>query len=184
MSKATATSVHPFEEAGLGLAPFKFMGMYESRGPITLADGSQVGAPGQPMGTCKYCGQGIAICCSIESSDGKRFIVGSDCVAKVTRDDNRTSPILTAVEQWKKDRAAEKREAKREAAWAKAVAEKRACKAALDADVTLFTDAPHPNTNMAANGKTLRDYYTWCLSNGGASSWSVIARKLAAVGAK
>ena len=88
---ATAKALHPFERAGLGLAPFRFVGAYESRGPIKRPDGSEIGAPGQPMGCCQYCGQGIAICCTIKSSDGKRFTVGSDCVAKVDRDSNRKS---------------------------------------------------------------------------------------------
>jgi hypothetical protein len=74
--------IHKFELAGLGKAPFRYTGWEERRGPIAMADGTLVGAPGQPMGTCDYCGQGIAICCHILSSDGRAFIVGSDCVAK------------------------------------------------------------------------------------------------------
>lgn len=79
------SAVHVFERAGLGIAPFRFVGCYESRGPIiTHVNGVEchVGAPGQPMGTCAYCGQGIAICCQILSADGRRFIVGYDCVRK------------------------------------------------------------------------------------------------------
>lgn len=78
----TSEQIHVFEKAGLGVAPFKFVGMHVMRGPITLPGGSQVGYPGQPMGTCDFCGQGIANCYNIVSSDGKRFIVGSECVAK------------------------------------------------------------------------------------------------------
>ena len=74
--------VHVFEAAGLGKAPFAFVGWYEDRGPKVMGDGYTVGAPGQPMGTCEYCGTGIAICCQVQSSDGRTFVVGSDCVAK------------------------------------------------------------------------------------------------------
>lgn len=82
------TVVHKFEAAGLGRAPFRFVGIEEKRGPIRYTDKAtglemEVGAPGQPMGTCEYCGQGIAICCTVRSADGKTFIVGSDCIAKV-----------------------------------------------------------------------------------------------------
>jgi len=80
-----ATTIHKFEAAGLGLAPFRYVGCYEDRGPhrseingVTV----EVGAPGQPMGTCAYCGQGIALCFQIRSSDGRTFVVGSDCVEK------------------------------------------------------------------------------------------------------
>ncbi len=77
--------VHVFEAAGLGIAPFRFVGHHEERGgKVIELDGVTVtvGSPGQPMGTCAYCGTGIAICCEIESSDGKKFVVGSDCVLK------------------------------------------------------------------------------------------------------
>ncbi len=78
--------VHVFEAAGLGKAPFTWVGYFEDRGgkQMTTANGLvvTVGSPGQPMGTCDYCGTAIAICCRIQSSDGKSFIVGSDCVAK------------------------------------------------------------------------------------------------------
>ena len=73
--------LHPFEISGLGLAPFRFVGFERKVGPINLADGLTIGAAGQPMGMCDHCGQGIANCFSIKSSDGKTFIVGSDCVA-------------------------------------------------------------------------------------------------------
>lgn len=183
--KATATSVHPFEEAGLGLAPFKFIGVFEDRGPHRFVDKAtgvemEIGAPGQPMGSCAYCGQGIALCCTILSADGKRFTVGCDCVAKVARSDNRVSPILTEVERWKKERAAEKREAKRQAAWQRSLEVRAEARAALAADPSLGADRPHPMDFRAAQGATLRDYWTWCLEHGGATSWRATAAAIAA----
>lgn len=77
------TKVHPFEAAGLGIAPFAMISYTLKQGPIVREDGTQIGCPGQPMGTCEYCGQGIAHCYQIRSSDGKTFIVGSDCAEKV-----------------------------------------------------------------------------------------------------
>lgn len=80
-------TIHPFEKSGCGRAPFRFIG-YECRvGPIKYTDpetGIQMecGAPGQPMGTCDHCGTGIMHCCIIQDADGKRFIVGTSCVAK------------------------------------------------------------------------------------------------------
>jgi len=81
-----APMVHVFEKAGLGVAPFKFIGIERRVGPIRYAGENgttiEVGAPGQPMGVCDYCGQGIAECCIIRDSAGKTFVVGNDCVAK------------------------------------------------------------------------------------------------------
>jgi hypothetical protein len=83
MTTNTNTTLHPWTKAGLGDAPFRFAGYYESRGPIRCDDGSEVGAPGQPMGTCDFCGQGIANCFAVESKDGKRSIVGQDCIRRL-----------------------------------------------------------------------------------------------------
>ena len=87
--------LHPFEAAGLGKAPFIYVGMEHKIGPITMADGiTQIGSPGQPMGSCDYCGKGIAYCYSIKSADGKRFVVGSDCVAKLYKESNVDASAL------------------------------------------------------------------------------------------
>lgn len=58
-------AAHAFERAGLGKAPFRFKSAYKERS------------------SCDYCGTAIVINCLIESSDGKTFKVGSDCVCKV-----------------------------------------------------------------------------------------------------
>ena len=83
----TNETTHVFEKAGLGKAPFKFIGCEERRGPYRYYDPqtgitTEIGSPGQPMGVCDFCGQGIAVCCVIRSADGKEFIVGTDCVLK------------------------------------------------------------------------------------------------------
>lgn len=75
-------ALHPFERAGLGMAPFEVIGVESKVGPLDLGNGHTVGAPGQPMGTCRYCGQGIRECWLIRSADGRTFDVGCDCVRK------------------------------------------------------------------------------------------------------
>jgi len=77
-----SVEIHAFERAGLGKAPFRCIGVEEKRGPITLPNGLQVGAPGQAMGTCAFCSQGIAECYLIQNADKKQFTVGCDCVRK------------------------------------------------------------------------------------------------------
>jgi len=62
--------------AGLGLAPFRFVGATEN--VITYPDGTQ-----KPGGTCDYCGTGIRTECVIVSADGKRSKVGCNCISKV-----------------------------------------------------------------------------------------------------
>lgn len=94
------STVHPWERAGLGKAPFAYLGCRRLVGPIRIAqpDGTvlEIGAEGQPMGTCAYCSQGIAECHSVRSADGKRFIVGCDCIGRVYGDER--APVRAKAE--------------------------------------------------------------------------------------
>lgn len=65
---------HRWEIAGLGRAPFRYLGMYENRYDMGFGQS-------KPGGTCTYCGQGILYCFKVESSDGRKFVVGCDCIA-------------------------------------------------------------------------------------------------------
>lgn len=122
-ANAEPNTIHPFEAAGLGLAPFKLIGFDRKVGPIKMEDGTEVGAPGQPMGTCDFCGTGIADCYRIKSSDLKTFVVGCDCVLKLGRSDNR---LVGEVKRKKLALDRAKRAAKREAKWLEFKAEREA----------------------------------------------------------
>lgn len=67
---------HAFELAGLGTAPFRFVGASEN--VITYPDGTQ-----KAGGSCDYCGTGIRTECQVRSADGKLFKVGCNCIEKV-----------------------------------------------------------------------------------------------------
>lgn len=156
--------IHPFEEAGLGLAPFKCVGHERRVGPLDMGNGCFAGAPGQPMGTCNYCGQGIADCYRIRSADGKSFIVGSDCVRRTYATVESGLPLdirreIAAVER-------EKREVKRVAEMERLIARVRAASKTLEDHHWLFCGEPHPNSFYASQGKSLRDYYFWTLQYG------------------
>lgn len=75
--------IHEFEVAGLGKAPFKCVGV-------------DVG-----HSRCQYCNTHIKYEFTIESSDGLRFIVGSDCVMK-TSDITLRNQVNTALKGAKK----------------------------------------------------------------------------------
>jgi hypothetical protein len=134
--RAAITGTHPFEEAGLGKAPFRLRAVVERR-----CDGVTVGYAGQPAGCCKYCYQGIAICCVIESADGKLFDVGSDCVRKVYRDDNIPADQLVRTVEDEVKRCKNKARIDRETIRIEnAKAELDTCRALGDA----LSDKPHP----------------------------------------
>lgn len=151
---------HPFEVAGLGVAPFRFVGLDVKVGPIDLGNGAFTGAPGQPMGTCDYCGQGIAYCCTIQDANGATFIVGSTCVEKAEKDYGSSDTLAQTVKR----------------AAAKATKDAKANKVALrvararelltDASIAQSLNAkPHPSYP----GKTLLEYVGWMLDNAGLS---------------
>lgn len=70
------TKVHVFEKSGLGKAPFVYAGFFQGKAHADEFTGSQ------GCTACAYCSTGITNCFKIESSDGKQFIVGSECVKK------------------------------------------------------------------------------------------------------
>ncbi len=81
--------IHPFEKAGLGKAPFQFVGITENW--YSVAPDHK-----QPGGSCDYCGTGIAYEFGIQSVDGKVSKVGCDCIRKLDRADNR---LVAAAER-------------------------------------------------------------------------------------
>jgi len=165
-----APAIHPFEESGLGVGPFRCVGVETRVGPITLADGTQVGSPGQPMGSCAHCGTGIKDCYLIRSADGKRFVVGSSCVLKTNRKSLDTRgmselerDVLREKRALDREKAAAKRDAKYLADLAKFKPSWDAARAALEADPTLCAGEPHPQIS----GLTLRNKYEWMLQHAG-----------------
>jgi hypothetical protein len=158
-----STRIHPFEERGLGVAPYRCVDVYEKRTNT-----------GQPGGTCDFCGNGIASCYVIVGSDGKQFIVGSDCVMRTYAACDTTTPVEFRRLKAKLDR--EKRDAKRQAKWERLMARVAVVRAALAADADLFAHEPHPHPYHANNGATKRDYFEWILSYGGESGRIAVCR--------
>lgn len=110
---------HPFEAAGLGRAPFRFVRLFEA---------THETHPGHHVagGTCDFCGTAIKHCCEVASADGNTFVVGRDCVRKVGREDSR---LVDDMERSVRAKAIAKGEAKaagRRAAWEAEKAAERA----------------------------------------------------------
>lgn len=103
MTTTTPTRIHPFEAAGLGLAPFRYVGS-EVRLHQVPGCHPKAGA------SCDFCGTSIALCCLIESADGKRFKVGCDCVAKTARkSDIHDNKLASDAAKAKRDHNRKKR---------------------------------------------------------------------------
>lgn len=161
---------HPFEKAGLGRAPFQFIGMSEK---VYVAC---PGAPEQPAGTCDYCGNGIRYVFHIRSADGKEFGVGCDCVRKTDK-----ACLLDDVQKKMREvkRAADY--AKREKKWAE-VEKPRidTAFAAMDSreEVRLvLASKPHP-CDKSNPEKSLLSYIEFCRRMAGRSGLLRIAKMI------
>lgn len=100
-------TLHPFEARGLGQAPFKFVGLSQNV--------SKVGDVEVAGGTCDFCGTGIRWECRIRSHDGKTFVVGTDCVRKLDREDNAlVSAVERAIHEQERQKRADKKRAEYE----------------------------------------------------------------------
>lgn len=160
--------IHPWEARGLGKAPFRWVGVSNRVGPIRIAqaDGTtlEIGGPGQPMGTCAYCLQGIVECHEIRSADGQRFIVGCDCVRRVSEKGDR---VLTQAEQasrkLKNAKAQKRRDAK-----ADAVESELATLLADEAVRARLAALPSDHDWKAKQGGTLLADLEWLLKRAGA----------------
>lgn len=149
--------MHAFEKAGLGIAPFRFIGMVRKVGPIDLGNGMTSGAHGQAMGTCDFCGMGIADCCTIQDANGAKFIVGTTCVEK-TADKGLKREVKASILKVKRER----RHANEAA---KIVSIREQLK-----DETIratLSNIPHPTEWCAARGDTMLDSCEWMMENAG-----------------
>ena len=86
---AQENKIHTFEANGLGIAPFKFDGMVELPSPSlaehnpTAYNNALAMLPKDvACGTCAYCGHAIKYNYIVKDVNGKRFAVGSECIAK------------------------------------------------------------------------------------------------------
>lgn len=170
-TEQSACRTHPFERHGLGIAPFRVVGCEERRGPIMIEKGGStlmIGAPGQPMGCCDYCGTGIAMCWTIESADGRTFIVGSDCVAK-TQDRALTREITRQT-----GRARKSAEGKRVNAMRTRLADDTDLRSSL-------ATIPSPNISFRP-GETALDWADWMMRCAGHSGRMKVVRMIEKAG--
>jgi hypothetical protein len=161
--------MHPFEQAGLGKAPFRFVSMVENK--FSMPDGTW-----KPGGTCDYCCNGILYEMHIRSADGKEFKVGSDCVAKLDRKDNVSAADLALVRAAKK--AMEPHEkAKRDAAKAREQARIDEFKASLADEAFRARLAAYPSPNRPDRESAL-EWAEWMMKHAGHAGSLKVVRQV------
>lgn len=155
---------HAFEVAGLGKAPFRYIGMEES--VITYPDGTS-----KAGGCCKYCYTGIRYVFNIRSSDGVVSGVGCDCIAKVG-DEGLLKAYKTSPE-WRKLQR-EKREAKGKVA-------RETVDSLIAANRDKLAAMPHPHgftDRKTGEPLTMLDQVQWMADHCGTSGIIAYAKTL------
>lgn len=107
----TTATLHPFERAGLGKAPFRCVDVVQNW--YSACQGHR-----QPGGSCDYCGTGIAYEFIISDATGNRFKVGSDCVAKTHADVSGFDQAKAKLEREKRAAVNKSRREARAKEWA------------------------------------------------------------------
>lgn len=155
MNTATNAAQHVFEIAGLGVAPFRFVGV-ETTGDRAALNANRA-SEGLTFttnlcgGSCDYCGQAISNVCWVLSSDGRRFKVGTDCLEKTG--DARLHVLATSKLRAKKLDEKHAKDAARIAA----------AKTALPGVSEKLAALPHP----IIKGRTALDYADFLFRAGG-----------------
>jgi hypothetical protein len=99
-----------------GIAPFKFVGIWSAPSKNLMEvnpsayDAALRSRPACCHFACDHCGTGIGTHCIIVDAEGKKFAVGTDCVAKTEHVE-----VVSAVKLALKKKAKAQRDAKREA---------------------------------------------------------------------
>lgn len=144
-----ADTVHVFEQAGLGKAPFAVVGCelkVFSAGP----DG-----PTKPGGMCWFCSSPLIQAYVIRSADGRRFTVGPDCVEK-TGDVGLRDRVKALGREARIQRSHARQDAK--------IADVAALLAREDVRAKL-AGLPHPLAWKAAQGATMLDWADWMMEH-------------------
>jgi len=163
--------IHPFEKAGLGKAPFQFVGVSEK---VYCA---YQGAPEQPAGTCDFCGNGIRYCYHIRSVDNRNFVVGCECVK---RTDNECLTNLSDFDMAVREQKSKLNHLRR----AKQVAKEEAgIKVAFDLYPSVRNDMakhPHPQAKPGGwfEGKSLVCWADWMIQRAGHAGRLQVAKTI------
>jgi len=156
-------AIHNFERAGLGKAPFRYLG--HSREIYQAIPGAP-DCPIQPGACCDYCGTAIMEVFHIADRTGRRFKVGSECVRHTGN-----AGIVRKV----KAEVSRQRKIKNDARVDSQIA---AAKAAWPFVVNALAQEPHSNAYRASRGDTLADYSSWIFDNAGRTGKAKAARAI------
>ncbi len=151
---------HPFERAGLGAPPYRFLGAEHVTYQAVKGDPN---CPVQPGGSCDFCGLGIYDQYHFRSSNGKTFKVGCDCALKALKT-AKDFPSQKLVDRERRKLERNKRHAREELKIEALLAQWNQPEVQAWAKST-----PSPNPWRAKEGDTYFDYVEYAVSVSGNS---------------
>jgi hypothetical protein len=171
---SAANVTHPFERAGLGKAPFRFIALRDTAEGANADNGLvKVGeldgvaeVHTKPGGTCAYCGTYIIVMVDVVSSDGHKFHVGTDCAEK-TCGKHLVDAVKTAVRKRNRAKTATK-SANVQVELGVLFADEEA--------LARLSNLPHPKLP----GLTMRDYAEWMVRRSGATGRAKLLKAIKA----
>lgn len=126
MSNTSEVKAHPFELAGMGTGPFRFVGIVSLPSP-SLAEANPFAyqnacqecahvskSVSGGLGSCRNCGMPIMHNCLVKNAQGITYAVGSDCVLK-TGDQFLGDKVKVAVARMQAEARREKKAQERHA---------------------------------------------------------------------
>ena len=150
-SRTGQPKIHPYEQRGLGTAPYRFVGVRKNvYSPVPEVQ--------QPGGTCSYCGTGILFEFCIRSSEGKEYTIGSECIRKVDSEIYQPSEFILALRNHERDQRHDRE--------TRQLAELTPIFFSPEYQ-QLFDGQPHPNKFYAEQGSTKWDYMKFCWNASG-----------------
>lgn len=156
--------VHEWERAGLGPAPYKFVGAVKKLFQAVPGDPD---CPVKPGSCCDYCATAIVWEHWFRAADGREFKVGCDCFFRA----EHPKALVSEVERANRKIAAQERQKK-----AKAVVASLDDQLADDGVRARLASIPHPKIA----GLSALDYATWIRERAGAAGRAKLAKFVSA----
>lgn len=150
---------HPFSYT-LGPGPYRFVRLVmikisEVRGAAVIGQCNDVESG---IGTCAHCGHAIMDCYIIQTGEGRKFGVGSDCIRKISFDGG-----FSNLSEFEKELRATKRKKGQERRELKRLELKAESEMLVNKNAAQLKTIPAPEKTRSV---TMFDYCSWYLGNG------------------
>lgn len=177
MQNQNETKTHPFART-LGAGPYRIVGFFALILPSEANQGRNnfhMAPKDVSCGTCAHCGTGIINNFIVQSGDGKKHAIGSDCIEKVGLPHSEMTKMQRIEKERQKKQRAERKVKKGGAARAE-------LKQLIESQKQTLQSLPHPSdTPDRFVKRSLYDYATWCVDKSGDGGIVIVLKRVKAL---